>query len=98
MRRWPSCPGHHGQGIGTALVEAGLDYLRTLGAPWCVVLGDPEYYGRFGFVPASQRDWSWAGDPEGEHAFAFQWIPLSDRPDDTTGPGRVHFHPAFDGV
>ncbi len=37
------------QGIGAALVRAGLSELRGLGAAGCVVLGDPSYYGRFGF-------------------------------------------------
>lgn len=35
--------------IGSALVRRGLDALRGLGAIGCVVLGDPAYYGRFGF-------------------------------------------------
>ncbi len=39
------------KGIGGALIEDGLSRLRTLGAKGCVVLGDPEYYGRFGFKP-----------------------------------------------
>ena len=30
-------------------MRAALDQLRTLGAAGCVVLGDPAYYGRFGF-------------------------------------------------
>lgn len=37
------------QGIGTALVEAGLERLRALAAAGCVVVGSPAYYGRFGF-------------------------------------------------
>jgi predicted N-acetyltransferase YhbS len=38
------------RGIGAALVEAGLEDLRRMGAAGCVVLGEPEYYGRFGFA------------------------------------------------
>lgn len=38
------------QGVGQALVREGLDRLRTLGASGCVVLGEPDYYGRFGFI------------------------------------------------
>ncbi|WP_271079271.1 GNAT family N-acetyltransferase [Aurantiacibacter sp. MUD61] len=37
-------------GIGSALCEAGLTRLREQGAGGCVVLGDPDYYGRFGFA------------------------------------------------
>lgn len=36
-------------GIGSALVEEGLERLRQMGAGGCVVLGDPAYYHRFGF-------------------------------------------------
>lgn len=37
-------------GIGQAVIRAGLDRLRQLGASGCVVLGDPAYYARFGFT------------------------------------------------
>ncbi len=37
------------RGIGARLVETGLTRLRGTGASGCVVLGDPAYYGRFGF-------------------------------------------------
>lgn len=37
------------QGIGTRLVQRALELARRLGASGCVVLGDPVYYGRFGF-------------------------------------------------
>jgi putative acetyltransferase len=43
------------QGIGGALVLTGLARCRDLGATTVVVLGDPAYYGRFGFVAADQR-------------------------------------------
>jgi len=42
-------PEWQGQGIGTALMEAGLERLRRLGALGCVLVGDPAYYERFGF-------------------------------------------------
>ncbi len=45
---------HRRRGIGAALIEAGLDACRSLNAGWAVVLGDPAYYGRFGFVAASR--------------------------------------------
>jgi putative acetyltransferase len=39
-------------GIGSALVRAGLDACRALGARAVVVLGHAQYYPRFGFAPA----------------------------------------------
>lgn len=40
------------QGIGSALVRAGLERLRARAAPFVVVLGHPGFYPRFGFTPA----------------------------------------------
>jgi putative acetyltransferase len=37
------------QGIGQALVNQGLAALRGLGAQGCILVGEPAYYGRFGF-------------------------------------------------
>ena len=37
------------QGIGTAIINAGLDVLRTLKAERCVLVGEPSFYARFGF-------------------------------------------------
>jgi putative acetyltransferase len=42
------------QGIGTRLVEAGLIECSRVGYDAVVVLGHPEYYPRFGFIPASR--------------------------------------------
>jgi putative acetyltransferase len=41
-------------GIGSRLVRAGLEQLRHVGCPFVIVLGHPEYYPRFGFLPASR--------------------------------------------
>jgi putative acetyltransferase len=37
------------QGIGKSLVLEGLARLHSLGAGGCMLVGDPNYYGRFGF-------------------------------------------------
>lgn len=42
-------PGKQRFGIGSALVRAGLHELAAAGAKGCVVMGDPDYYTRFGF-------------------------------------------------
>lgn len=47
-------PSAQRRGIGSALVHAGLDRCRHIGAGAVVVLGHPTYYPRFGFVPASR--------------------------------------------
>ena len=40
------------KGIGSQMVRAGLEECRRLGHEIIVVLGHPDYYPRFGFVPA----------------------------------------------
>lgn len=47
-------PDFQRRGIGSALVTAGLDACKDLGYQAVFVLGHPEYYPRFGFVPASR--------------------------------------------
>jgi putative acetyltransferase len=42
-------PEHQRQGIGKALIEAGLARLKELGARGCCLVGHPEYYRKFGF-------------------------------------------------
>ena len=46
-------PRYQRLGIGSMLVEAGIERLREQGCPFVIVLGHPEYYPRFGFEPAS---------------------------------------------
>ena len=42
-------PQRQGHGIGSRLMEQALSELRAMQAAGCVLLGDPAYYGRFGF-------------------------------------------------
>jgi putative acetyltransferase len=46
-------PDHQNQGIGTALVRKGLRHCKSKGYQAAVVLGHPDYYPRFGFMPCS---------------------------------------------
>ncbi len=48
-------PDRQGEAIGSKLCVAGLERVRVLGSPFCVVLGHPTYYPRFGFAPAAAR-------------------------------------------
>jgi putative acetyltransferase len=45
-------PDHQRAGVGAALVHTVLGAADALGFPVVVLLGDPGYYRRFGFVPA----------------------------------------------
>jgi putative acetyltransferase len=42
-------PGYQRQGIGKALVNEGLSLLKEMGGQGCALVGDPDYYKRFGF-------------------------------------------------
>ena len=41
-------------GVGSALVEAAVTLARESGEVGILVFGDPQFYGRFGFVQAGQ--------------------------------------------
>jgi putative acetyltransferase len=59
-------PNRQRKGIGSALIERGLALLREKGYPFVIVLGHPDYYPRFGFLPASQYNLrsQWEGIPD----------------------------------
>ena len=42
-------PRYQGRGLGSRLVQEALKRLQALGAKGCVLVGEPAYYGRFGF-------------------------------------------------
>lgn len=59
-------PERQRRGIGSRLVRAGIEAMRERNCPFIIVLGHPEYYPRFGFVPASQHGLTcqWPGVPD----------------------------------
>ncbi|MER5863615.1 N-acetyltransferase [Kitasatospora sp. NPDC002040] len=61
------------KGIGRLLVRAALDAAAAAGEKLVVVLGDPAYYGRFGFTPAADHEVSGPFDVPAEY---FQVLPL----------------------
>ena len=80
-------PSHHGQGLGTALIEAGFTNLAEAGVASALVLGDPAYYGRFGFVPETGITTP-CPIPE-EWAEAWQSMPLRGKASALAGQLRV---------
>jgi len=53
-------PEHQGEGVGSALMQAWLELASARGWPAVLILGDPAYYGRFGFIPAAEHGVSYA--------------------------------------
>ena len=82
-------PGRHRQGLGSKLVRSGIDCAREFGCFGLLVLGDPAYYGRFGFSAAAAGEVSapYRGQP------AFQALALEE--DAFTGAMRVAYPDAF---
>jgi len=78
-------PALQSQGIGRQLIEAGLDNMRRRGAGGCVVMGDPAYYNRFGFVQDPRL--TYPGPPP-EYFMALGLGPIE-------GSGDVRYHSAF---
>jgi len=87
-------PEHQGKGIGSKLVRAGLERCKQLGYAAVVVLGHPEYYPRFGFLPSSRFGMDSEYDVTEEVFMAMELQPnaLVGR------TGRVKYHPAFNDV
>ena len=89
-------PEHQKQGVGSNLINAGIDMLTKDGAGVLLVYGDPAYYGRFGFkeeigqsfVPpyALQYPFGWTGmmlndTPVPEKPIQFECVPPLSKPD-----------------
>jgi putative acetyltransferase len=75
------------QSVGAGLVRTGLDALRRLGARGCVVLGDPAYYARFGFVSSGDLVFT---DAPPAYFLALALDEAAPRPS-----GAVRYHDAF---
>lgn len=78
-------PTHQRQGLGSALVHAGLQRLATMGVRQIFVLGDPAYYTRFGFQP--ERNILPPYPIPDQWADAWQSMPLATH--ETLGAGRL---------
>ena len=80
------------QGIGSRLVTAGLAQATALGAPLVIVLGHPEFYPRFGFVPASPLGILCPFEAPPEAFMVRELKPGAI----AAHHGTVRYHPAFD--
>ncbi|PRX02968.1 UNVERIFIED_ORG: putative acetyltransferase [Martelella mediterranea] len=80
-------PDYQGKGIGSALMLGGIELLKDDGAMGAVLVGDPEFYGRFGF--RAENVVSQSGVPP-ENLLL---LPFEDE----MPSGEVAFHRAFFG-
>ena len=82
---WPE---RQRNGVGSKLVRRGLERLREMDAQGVVVLGDPGYYGRFGFH--AHDGLRYPGAP----ASHFMALSFSG----AVPSGVVEYHPAFEAA
>ena len=89
-------PEHQKQGVGSNLINAGIDMLNKDGVGILMVYGDPSFYGRFGFkeeighsfVPpyTLQYPFGWTGmmlndNPVPEQPIQFDCVAVPSKPD-----------------
>ena len=81
-------PQRQGEGIGTALVMAGLEAISALGARGCILVGHPGLYRRCGFSNAPDNA------PPDQSAEYFMCKVLSGE----LARGPIYFHDVFSSV
>ena len=78
-------PDYQRRGIGSELIEASLDVMRSRNTRGCVLVGEPDFYGHFGFRRCSHVNWP--GVPD-EYVLC---LPFSEE----EPAGEIAYHPAF---
>lgn len=81
-------PELHRKGIGKALMHEGLSILKEMGAKGVVLVGDPNYYQRFGFRNIPELTF------EGVPQEYFMALPLGKY----SAHGAVEFHEGFNAT
>lgn len=63
-------PAHQGKGVGTAMLREVLARMDAAGTGASMLIGDPGYYGRFGYTAAATGGWSLPGPVERQRLLA----------------------------
>jgi putative acetyltransferase len=72
-------PGLQGKGVGRAMISAAHDLLAAKGERLSVVLGDPGYYGRFGYTHERAAGFESSYQCDALQAIAFGDAPVTGR-------------------
>jgi putative acetyltransferase len=87
-------PANQCQGLGTMMISGCLEYLRAHGHRGVVVVGEPDFYRRFGFINASR--WGLRSEL---HVPQENFMALSLKPGVLGGiAGTVRYRPEFEQV
>lgn len=81
-------PENQRKGIGSMLVRDGLEWLRAEGEDLVLVLGDADFYGRFGFTAEAAEVFQTPYDGPYQQALALTEAGRQAR-------GALHYAPAF---
>lgn len=79
-------PDYQRKGVGSKLIVTGIELLKRQGVNGCVLLGNPDYYKRFGFVNTALRY-----DGVEDQKYFMAMVLNGDCP-----AGSVQYHSAFD--
>jgi putative acetyltransferase len=83
-------PEYQGQGVGSRLIRAGLEACREAGYDAVVLLGEPDYYSRFGFERASAHGFG------NEYGVDHEFMVMELRSEALDGSGgTVRYRPEF---
>ena len=85
---------YQNKGIGSKLVKAGLEQCRSQGYAAVVVLGHPNYYPKFGFVPSVKYGIKSEYEVPDEVFMILELIPGSLK----NHEGVIKYHEAFNSV
>ncbi|MCM2679900.1 GNAT family N-acetyltransferase [Echinimonas agarilytica] len=89
-------PNHQGEGLGLELIKAALNDMVVKSSPFQVLVGEPELYGRFGFVAAESFGLS-CEIPVPKKYFLLRVSPEQPVADFEDGD-VLHYHNAFHSV
>jgi len=85
---------YQNKGIGSALVQAGLEHCLSLGYDAVVVLGHPDYYPKFGFAASVKYGIKSEYEVPDEVFMILELIPRSLK----NHEGVIKYHEAFNSV
>jgi len=85
-------PDHQRMGVGSRLIEVGLERCRQNGDGVVFVLGHQDYYPRFGFLPAAEGDLFYKNHDFDPYFFLIELVPGAA----AKLAGEVRYLPAFD--
>lgn len=80
------------KGIGSQLIESGIEAVSPTDREFVIVLGHPDYYSKFGFTPASRQNICCQFEGVPDEAFLIRWF---DEAPSTSERAVAEYHEVF---